>query len=102
MIGYRKFFYLILLSLIFLTIFKITLYYNFEPRSDQAHQIGWINKIINSKFLISQEAIKDLKNIINDYQGLIFELVKPTFFYGNLHANYFHLSSILIISKFFL
>tara|TARA_A100001015_G_C15015718_1_gene725408 strand:+ start:66 stop:1610 length:1545 start_codon:yes stop_codon:yes gene_type:complete len=89
-----------LLSLIFLTIFKITLYYNFEPRSDQAHQIGWINKIINSKFLISQEAIKDLKNIINDYQGLIFELVKPTFFYGNLHANYFHLSSILIISIF--
>ena len=88
----------ILLFLIFFALIKIFFFIDFEPRTDQAHQIGWIYKIVNSTHFLGKDVLIEPSKIFYDFQGLIYEIFKPTFFYGNLHANYFHLAPILIAS----
>lgn len=88
---YKNLSFLFIFFLIFFTIIKIIFFYNFEPRTDQAQQIGWVFKIINSNHFLG-------RNIFNDYNGVLFEIIKPTYFSGNLHANFFHLSSVFLIS----
>lgn len=95
---------IIYLALIFIALIKIYIFYDFEHRTDQISQMGWIFNIIKSDHLVDSKIFFNINNVFQDQKGLVYEFFKPTFYSGNLHANYFHLFSILIISlisKFF-
>ncbi len=98
MINNKKQFQIFLSCLFFLTVIKLFFFIDFEPRTDQAHQIGWMHKIINSEHFLGKDVFKNISSFFEDYKGFVFEVIKPAFFYGNLHANYFHLFPTLLIS----
>tara|TARA_B100000242_G_scaffold293167_1_gene270442 strand:+ start:2010 stop:3581 length:1572 start_codon:yes stop_codon:yes gene_type:complete len=98
LINNKKQFQIFLSCLFFLTVIKLFFFIDFEPRTDQAHQIGWMHKIINSEHFLGKDVFKNISSFFEDYKGFVFEVIKPAFFYGNLHANYFHLFPTLLIS----